>query len=108
MSQPRLKDTGLGTAELSGDLTLHTVAELATVGEADIQTVVQNSGRTWQLDLQNVGRFSSAGVALLLGWLRLCQQHNIEMSIIHAPDDMRGILNVCDLDELFESVITGA
>lgn len=108
MPQPMFKNTGQGTAELSGDLTLHTVAALASEGDTDIQNVVQNAGTTWQLDLQHVGRFSSAGVALLLGWLRLCTTGNITMSVINVPTDMRGILSVCDLDSVFEPVITDA
>lgn len=102
---PNLKSTGQGTAELSGDLTLHTVADLVSQGEIEIEATATSAITTWQLDLQNVGRFSSAGVALLLSWLRLCVARNITMSVINAPEDMRGILKVCDLEDVFGPII---
>lgn len=107
MSQVMLKNTGQGTAELSGDLSLHTVAALASDGDIQIQAAA-TSTQTWRLDLQHVGGVSSAGVALLLGWVRLCAARKVTMSIINAPDDMRGILDVCNLESVFEPVLTDA
>lgn len=105
MSQAILKNTGQGTAELSGDLSLHSVAALASEGDIQIQAATTSS-MSWQLDLQHVGGVSSAGVALFLGWMRLCVARKVTMSIINAPDDMRGILNVCNLNSVFEPILT--
>ena len=91
-----------GSYLLEGDITLDTVTQLVKEGRASIKAF---SGNQWQVDLSGVKSFSSAGVALLLDWLRYAQKKGKQMTIINPPASLRGITQVCGLDTIFSEVI---
>lgn len=97
MAAAALTPGGQNTAALSGDLTLHTVTALIADGERAIRAAQQ----VWTLDLSAVNRFSSAGVALLLNWMRFCESEGKSLRLVNIPEDMRAIISVCDLEDVF-------
>jgi len=97
MTTPALKQVSSDQAALSGDLTLHTVTSVISEGEQ----AIGKATKEWTLDLSGVGRFSSAGVALLLNWLRVCETQNKSLRLQNIPDDMQAIIDVCDLEGVF-------
>lgn len=102
MTAPELKVSSDGVAMVSGDLTLHTVASLIESGE---QAMKGADGKL-MIDLADVSQFSSAGVALILNWLRYAQTLDVTLQIRNPPSDLPAIIDVCDLDEVFEPVLT--
>lgn len=96
-TRPQLHVIDSNHAHLSGDLTLVTVTPLVAQGEA----LIQQASDTWQIDLQNVGRVSSAAVALLLDWVRYANRVGKHIRLQHLPDDMRPIIAISDLESLF-------
>lgn len=85
-----------GRLALSGDLTLDTVAALWTATAVEF-----GSGAHVTLGLDGVRRADSAGVALLVEWLRAARAGGGELTLSGLPAQMRAILAVSDLDALF-------
>jgi phospholipid transport system transporter-binding protein len=95
------------TATINGDT-------LALAGVLDFESVllVDAQGQQWlqsaapehcKLDLGAVTYSSSAGVALLLGWLRVAQQQRKSLQVLRMPADMHALVCVGGLDELLFS-----
>ena len=57
------------------------------------------SGR-FELDVSGVERIDSAGVALLVEWLRLARERGAEMTIRGAPPAMKDLIGLADLQDL--------
>ncbi len=80
---------------ISGELGAHSIPGLLrdTSGwfaQADSITV----------DLSDVARADSAGVALLLDWWRQAQSDNTSIRYVNAPRQMRDIIDFCALDNV--------
>lgn len=90
---PRLEARDGGRFELVGDLTYETVVELLA-GSADALGGAQNT----VLDLSRVTRADSAGLALMVEWLRRARQRNVRIEIINMPEQMRSIARMSKLD----------
>ncbi|MDF1763040.1 MAG: STAS domain-containing protein [Oleibacter sp.] len=88
---------------LQGDLTLQTVGDLVEKGARSIQKATGSN--EWCLDLGGVERFSSAGVALILTWLRRCEAANVSMKLVQPPKDLNAIVELCGLNEVFAPLL---
>ena len=55
------------------------------------------------LDMSGVSYSSSAGIALLLGWLRVAKQQHKVLQIFHLPSDMLALAKVDGLEAIFIS-----
>lgn len=92
------------TASITGDtLTLSGVLDFDSVLDVDAQ------GREWlegdapaqcNVDLDAISYSSSAGVALLLGWLRVAQQQRKTLKVLRLPADMAALARVGGLEDL--------
>lgn len=92
------------SATITGDtLTLAGVLDYETVLEVDKQ------GQHWltgaapaecKIDLGDISYSSSAGIALLLGWLRSAQQQQKNIHFLRIPTNMIALANVGGLDDL--------
>ena len=89
-------------------------ASIAVVGVLDFDSVVEldAEGQRWlqdtapaqcRLDLARVTYSSSAGVALVLGWLRAAAQTEKNLDVINMPPDMAALVRVSGLDDLLRS-----
>jgi phospholipid transport system transporter-binding protein len=93
MAEPRIEETGNGSWLLSGDLSFTTVPALR--GGLDIKS----SDRPGiSIDLAGVTRSDSAGLALLIEWLRESERLGKAIAFLNMPAQMQSIARVCGLD----------
>jgi len=92
------------SAALTGDLNAASVVALVEPGKQ----LIQQSGDEWQLDMASVGRVSSAAVALLLEWLRTANSSGVAMTVVNVPENLLPIIQVSDLEAVFDGVLNAA
>jgi phospholipid transport system transporter-binding protein len=93
MDEPRIEETGHGSWLLVGDLSFTTVPALR--GRLDMKS----ADRTRiSIDLAGVTRSDSAGLALLIEWLRESEQLGKTITFLNMPAQMQSIARVCGLD----------
>ena len=83
------------TLRVRGELDFDTVADLWATTEAPIP-----SEPILRVDLGGVQRSNSAGVALLVQWLRQARRRQVELVFIDVPAQMREIVRVADLEQV--------
>lgn len=86
-------------------------ARVALSGELDAETVPKRlresehwfdtAGQT-VIDLSGVQRVDSAGVALLLDWVRDARAAHATLSFVNAPAQMRAIIDFCALNDVIQ------
>lgn len=83
------------TLRVRGELDFDTVADLWAATEAPIllEPILR-------VDLGGVQRSNSAGVALLVQWLRQARRRQVELVFIDVPAQMREIVRVADLEQV--------
>ncbi len=79
---------------LDGELTSATVPELFA------NKAPEFSGNTLTIDMSAVQRTDSAGLALLLEWVRQGAQQNTQVVLAHVPAQLRSMIQVSGLDQL--------
>ncbi len=96
MSAARIEG-GEGRFAVSGTLTRDSVTELWRLGAEEF------SGQpSVELDLAQVSKCDSAGVAMLVDWLGIARRKGQELHFRSVPAQMLAIAQVCDLLPLFE------
>lgn len=83
------------TLRVRGELDFDTVADLWATTEAPILLEP-----IFRVDLGGVQRSNSAGVALLVQWLRQARRRQVELVFIDVPAQMREIVRVADLEQV--------
>ena len=85
-----------GVFVLKGELNMQTVPQLRQ------QALQMLSGLTGKvsIDLSDVTRSDSAGLALLIDWMRLAQAQQLEIQFQHLPQQMLQIARVSELEDL--------
>ena len=83
------------TLRVRGELDFDTVADMWATTEAPIllEPILR-------VDLGGVQRSNSAGVALLVQWLRQARRRQVELVFIDVPAQMREIVRVADLEQV--------
>lgn len=94
-NKPRL-EAGVGQLQLSGDLTFATVTALL----AESQALFATGGDALRIDLSAVGRADSAGLALLIEWLRVARRAGRTLEFHGVPDQMVAIAKASGLAEV--------
>lgn len=90
----------LATAERVGDI-LRIQGELNFDSVAELWTTTRTSLQAepfLRIDLSGVRHADSAGVALLVEWLRLVRSHRHELVFTNIPAQMQAIIRVVDLE----------
>jgi len=91
---------GIATAEQDGDT-------LRVAGELDFDSVAALWAATratlanepiLRIDLGGVRRSNSAGVAILVEWLRQARRRRAELVFVNLPAQMRAIVRAVDLE----------
>lgn len=96
MASVTLEQVAAGQYLLKGELNMYSVPQLF----ADSQSQLAGLSGEVSIDLAEVSRSDSAGLALLLAWLRLAQQHQLTLRFRNLPEQMRQIAQVSELDAL--------
>jgi phospholipid transport system transporter-binding protein len=93
MDEPRIEETGHGSWLLVGDLSFTTVPALR--GKLDIKSADRPR---LSIDLAGVTRSDSAGLALLIEWLRESERLGKTITFMNMPAQMQSIARVCGLN----------
>jgi phospholipid transport system transporter-binding protein len=93
MAEPRIEETGHGSWLLVGDLSFTTVPALR--GGLDIKSADRPR---ISIDLAGVTRSDSAGLALLIEWLRESERLGKIITFLNMPAQMQSIARVCGLE----------
>ncbi|HSG10417.1 MAG TPA: STAS domain-containing protein [Gammaproteobacteria bacterium] len=80
---------------LSGELDFGTVPALL-----QHRGVQMEAGKNLTIDLAEVTRVDSAGLALMIEWLRESERKNLDMTFTNVPEQLLSIARVCGLDEI--------
>jgi phospholipid transport system transporter-binding protein len=95
MAEARLIDNGSGNWLLQGELGFDSVADVLRHAGA-----MMTGKARLEVDLRDVSRADSAGLALLVEWLRESEYAGNEIAFINVPDQLLSIARVCGLDEI--------
>lgn len=93
-----IKSDSNGTARLFGDLTFTTVGVLSREGEA----LMSAANPPRQIDLSEVKRIDSSGLALLLEWQSKASAAGGRIAILNAPNDLARLARLCEAEELLQ------
>lgn len=96
MSNPSISG-GNGHYAISGELGFATVTQLL---EQSRKLLFTDAVERLELDLAAVTRADSAGLALLLQWMRLARQHDTQISFRNLPPQLLAIAHAGELEPL--------
>jgi len=85
---------------IHGELGFHTVSQLLK----DFKQKQKNTGLPATIDLNQVTRTDSAGLALLVEWLKIASQTNKEIQFLNFPKQLLHIAEVSEADTLLSVV----
>jgi phospholipid transport system transporter-binding protein len=95
MTGARFTDRGSGHWLLEGEL-----------GFATVPSVVRHAGAEMRgldairVDLKGVTRADSAGLALLVEWLRESERAGVPITFVNVPTQLLSIARVCGLEKI--------
>jgi phospholipid transport system transporter-binding protein len=84
------------TLQVSGELNAATVPGL--LGEAEV--LFKQSGEQINIDLAEVTRADSSGLALLIEWMRNARIQNRQLRFLRLPEQMREMARVSGIEAL--------
>ena len=93
-----------GRCQLQGALDRHTAANLVMQGR---QAIAQAEAE-FIVDLKQVTQVTSAGIAVLIEWIKVCQHQNKAMSIENLPEKAASIIDISNLQPLFTPLLRPA
>jgi phospholipid transport system transporter-binding protein len=85
-----------GRFSISGELTFATVTGILEQSRG----LFAQADEVIEVELGAVERVDSAGLALLIEWLRLARDMNKSIRFSHLPEQMKAIAAACDLDSI--------
>jgi phospholipid transport system transporter-binding protein len=91
----RLESLGAGRFRVSGVLDASTAREMLEQSEARFE---QFAGL--DIDLGGVGESDSAGLALLIEWLRLARQWQKEIHFANVPAQIEALARISEVEDL--------
>ncbi|MEN8170270.1 MAG: STAS domain-containing protein [Pseudomonadota bacterium] len=86
-----------GNFQISGELSFKTVN--AVLAESKV-SIFAEAATQLDLDLGNVARADSAGLALLIQWMRMAREHDTNIRFHHLPKQLLAIARAGELDTL--------
>lgn len=95
MNSPQLQANENGRISVTGELTFNTVPALS-LGVAEIFA----PGKNIIIDLKEVGRTDSAGLALLIEWQREAVYRQCELGFENIPQQLMALAHVSGVDGL--------
>ncbi|HEB59139.1 MAG TPA: STAS domain-containing protein [Gammaproteobacteria bacterium] len=95
MSGPELVDRGEGRFQLCGELNMRTVPDLYRASAG----FVVGHPRV-RVDLAEVHHTDSAGLALLIEWMREARDRNVDIAFQHLPDQLLRIARASGLADI--------
>ena len=85
-----------GVLRVSGELTFATVT--ATLEQS---RPLMNAAQGWLvMELADVSRVDSAGLALLIQWMRMARERSVDILFRHVPEQLLAIARASELDRI--------
>lgn len=85
-----------GGVKVEGDLTFATVPAMVNA----LRERMRDAAGTLEVDLSGVTHSDSAGLALLVEWLREARRRKLALQFTHVPRQMRDIAHVTSLERI--------
>jgi phospholipid transport system transporter-binding protein len=95
MATAQLTSTGAGRFALQGEVGFATATGLLTQGR-----ILFGEHRDVEVDLSGVTHADSAGLALLVEWLRLAHQGHTRLTYRQLPEQLRTLAGISDVGDL--------
>ena len=96
MNKPCLEKINDQQYALSGELTMHTVSQVSL----DAASLITTMKGEVTINLSNIVRADSAGLALLIDWLRVARRRNFTLHFEQLPEQLMQIARLCELDSV--------
>lgn len=96
MGEVRADPARAGSYRVSGELDFETVPGLLEQGQA----MFEAAAPALRLDLQGVTRADSAGLALLVEWLKAARRRDREIAFVNVPEQLLAMARVSGLEEV--------
>jgi phospholipid transport system transporter-binding protein len=93
MAEATITTTGQGRYQISGEMVFASVVALRNASLA----LFEGEAGPLDIDLAPVVRADSAGMALLIEWMRLAAAKGHQIRYHHLPLQLQAIAEVCDL-----------
>ncbi len=93
MNTSGIDQTGEGRFAVVGDMIFNSVDELL---ERSVE--IFSYGPSLEIDLVSVERADSAGLALLIEWMKNAKSNDCEINFLNIPEQMRAISRTSELD----------
>jgi len=87
-----------GTVQISGEMTFSTTAQLYREFEDNLR----GDGPELIIDLGQVDRADSSGLALLLEWQAMASRQKRTLHISNAPHNLLSLSKLCEADTLLD------
>ncbi|MDR2624826.1 MAG: STAS domain-containing protein [Zoogloeaceae bacterium] len=91
-----------GRLRVEAPMTLENARPLLQAGEAALRTVLRAGEKKCVLEFSGVPRVDSSSLAVLLAWQRLCRTQGALLCLAGAPENLRSLADLYDLNLLFE------
>ena len=98
MSDSRFIAGSDGVHKISGHMTFETVPDLL----AHTAVWVTSGDKAITLDLQQVTHVDSAGMALMMEWLRRAKAAGRELQFVNLPEQARNLIRISGLKGAFQ------
>ncbi len=95
MSEVRMEDLGDGQFSLHGELTFKTAAKALEASRR-----LFDDHASIKVDLADVSRSDSAGLALLLEWVNWSRNHVREIRFDNVPQQIISIAQISEVDDM--------
>jgi len=95
MSSFELNKTAEGAFELVGEMSFDTAAQILKSSERDFAQLAET-----QVNLSQVSKADSAGLALLLEWKAQARRRNAEIRFVALPESLLAIAKATEVSNL--------
>ncbi|WP_428355483.1 STAS domain-containing protein [Methyloprofundus sp.] len=80
---------------IKGDLTF------STINKASAKALnFAQSPSSINIDLQQLGKIDSAGLALLIEWIKFARAYQTQLRFDHIPAQLTALAKLCDISEI--------
>ena len=101
MNQPCLEKINDQQYALSGELTMHNVSQVSL----DTASVITAMNGEVTINLSKIVRADSAGLALLIDWLRIARRRNFTLRFEQLPEQLMQIARLCELHSVLPIIL---
>ncbi|MDR2364678.1 MAG: STAS domain-containing protein [Zoogloeaceae bacterium] len=91
-----------GRLRVEAPMTLANARLLLQAGQTALQAALQAGQKTCTLELSGVVSVDSSGLAVLLDWQRFCRARGARLYVAGAPENLRLLADLYDLNPLLE------